>query len=178
MASTQLSIFSPHTYTPSLPLSSFTFPSYNWVSAAVKRGVPIEGIGLQVRRMTRDLSQMIMHHMRADAHRHSRSAATGCTCCQHQTIRRSRSTRSCNRWPSCASTIQSGKHAIRDACYSEMDVRCQPPCDLQRQAEIYASIVDVCLNQSSVCTAFTTWGFTDLHTCTLFSTVCIHLHFF
>jgi GH35 family endo-1,4-beta-xylanase len=47
---------------------------------------------------------------------------------------------------------------------TEMDVRCQPPCDLDLQGDIYASIAAECLKQSSVCTSFTTWGFTDLHT--------------
>ncbi len=52
---------------------------------------------------------------------------------------------------------------------TEMDVRVavdangQPaPADLNSQAQMYASILAVCLANPS-CTAFQTWGFTDLH---------------
>jgi endo-1,4-beta-xylanase len=49
--------------------------------------------------------------------------------------------------------------------FTEVDVRIEEPVtdeDLQRQASIYWSMLDVCVSQPA-CTAFVTWGVTDKH---------------
>lgn len=97
---------------------------YNWVAAALKRGVPIDGIGLQMHIDTRAPPQLA----------------------------------------ALAANIRRLGQLGLQVHITEMDVRCQPPCDLNLQADIYAGIAAECLKQSSVCSAFTTWGFTDLHT--------------
>jgi len=46
---------------------------------------------------------------------------------------------------------------------TEMDVQCSNPCDQQKQASVYAGVLQACLSNRN-CRSFETWGFTDAHT--------------
>lgn len=48
---------------------------------------------------------------------------------------------------------------------TEMDVKCSncTPQRLELQAAVYGHMLSACLNHSSVCKSFETWGVTDKH---------------
>jgi len=146
---------------------------YGMVASMVKRGVPIDGVGLQSH-----FTLPSRYWPAAAAEEAAEEAAEAAAAQQPQRLvegayeddglgEKEKLRAPAPTQAEMASTIARYGALGLQVHITELDVKCPDPCTddaLQAQAQVYADILRACLQHPKVCTSFESWGFTDANT--------------
>jgi len=124
---------------------------YDMVASMVRRGVPIDGVGLQA-------------HLSLGAAGRADGEENYDAWFSDDIKGRSKAPESLS---AVSDNIKRYGELGLQVHITEMDVKCPDPCDaemLAKQADVYGLLLKACLAHPGVCTSFETWGFTDEYT--------------